>query len=665
MEESKQQQSLHRLLQFMPYLIVVLDVFLHVFAPKTFILALIGHYGLADLLLRISRITVFGSPLESKLLILMLICLASIGTLSRKDKELDPGRSIVLPLTTGLVTFFSGLWLYARAGGRILPWLSWYDLGYICSDFAGAILIHIALDNISKIISSGLGKDKWNIEGESFMQPVKASVHASSVNIPMLFYYRHKIHSGWINLDNIFRGTLLIGTPGAGKSFGVVAPFIRQLAAKGFTLCVYDFKFPDLGKITYYHYLLAKKMPQYKNYSFHVINLNKVESSRRINPLRKDFIPTLADALETAEGLVEALKKGDKSGGSDQFFTQSAINFLAACIYFFSKYEQGRYSSLPHVLAFLNCSYEEIFNALFSQAELSSLLSPFVTAYKAKAFNQLEGQVGTLKIFISRMATKETYWVFSGDDFNLKISDPRAPGILVLANDPNTQNINSACYALIINRLSRLINSRGNKPCALVIDELPTLFIHRIENLIATARSNQVAVLMGLQELPQFQQQYGKETATTITAVVGNILSGSVRNKETLEWLERLFGKVKQTGESLSIDRTKNSLSISEKLEPLIPAGKIASLKAGELVGIIAGGSAGTYDGQFETSALHCKINLDLKAIAREEQQYPEMPVYYDFKGQREEILQENFRRINQEVKSIVIRFAPDKASMY
>ncbi|HXO76216.1 MAG TPA: TraM recognition domain-containing protein, partial [Puia sp.] len=220
-------------------------------------------------------------------------------------------------------------------------------------------------------------------------------------------------------------------------------------------------------------------------------------------------------------------------------------------------------------------------------------------------------------------------------------------------------------YALIINRLSRLINSRGNKPCALVIDELPTLFIHRIENLIATARSNQVAVLMGLQELPQFQQQYGKETATTIASVVGNILSGSVRNKETLEWLERLFGKVKQAGESLSIDRTKTSLSISEKLEPLIPAGKIASLKAGELVGIIAGGSAGTYDGQFETSALHCKINLDLKVITREEQQYPEMPVYYDFKGQREEILQENFRRINQEVKSIVIHFTPDKASMY
>lgn len=307
-----------------------------------------------------------------------------------------------------------------------------------------------------------------------------------------------------------------------------------------------------------------------------MINLVDVEKSRRLNPWKPEYIKTLADASETAEGLVEALKKGDKSGGSDQFFTQSAVNFLASCIYFFSKHEDGKYSSLPHVLAFLNLSYEEIFNTLFSEPELTSLLSPFSTAYKAKAFDQLEGQVGTLKIFISRLSTKETFWVFSGDDFDLKISDRDNPSILVLANDPGTQSIVSACYSVVINRLTRLINSKNNLPCALIIDEVPTLFIHRIENLIATARSNKVAVLMGLQELPQFKQQYGKETASTITSVVGNIISGSVRSKETLDWLERLFGKVKQTGESLSINRNKTSLSLNEKLEPLIPAGKIA-----------------------------------------------------------------------------------------
>jgi hypothetical protein len=665
MEESKEQQNLHRFLQFTIYLAVFIDVFLFVFARKHIIRDAALHYGLSHLIDRISRIVVYRNPLNSKLFILLLICLVSIGTLSRKNKDLDPKNAIVLPLILGLLLLFGSLWFYGRDSSVVLLNCNYGDLAYISCSIIGVIISHVAMDNLSKIISSNVGKDKWNVEGESFMQQQKRVDTAYSINIPMQFYYQNKARNGWINIVNPFRGAMVIGTPGSGKSFGIVNPFIRQLLAKEFTLCVYDFKFPDLAKITYYHYLLAKQQHKSKNYAFHVINLNEVEKSRRINPLRKEYILSLADALETAEGLVEALKKGDKSGGSDQFFTQSAINFLAACIYFFSRYQQGKYSSLPHVLAFLNCSYEEIFNVLFSEPELTSLLSPFVTAYNAKAFNQLEGQIGTLKIFISRMATKESFWVFSGDDFDLKISNLLTPGILVLANDPNTQNINSACYSLVINRLIRLVNSRDNKPCAIIIDELPTLFVHRIENLIATARSNKVAVLMGLQELPQFKQQYGNETATTIAAVIGNVLSGSVRNKDTLEWLERLFGRVKQPSESLSIDRTKTSVSISEKLEPLIPAGKIAALKSGELVGLVANEALSTYNGKFEPSALHCRVNLDLKIIAKEEQQYPIMPVFYDFKGQKEQILQHNLQRINQEVKAIIALYTSPKATMY
>src|SRR3546814_508914 len=329
------------------------------------------------------------------------------------------------------------------------------------------------------------------------------------------------------------------------------------------------------------------------------------------------------------------------------------MNFLAACIYFFSRHENGKYSSLPHVLAFLNRSYEEIFSTLFSQPELASLLSPFMTAYKARAFEQLEGQVGTLKIFISRLATKETFWVFSGNDFNLQISNRDSPGILVLAGAPSTQNINSTCYSVVLNRLTRLIKSKGNLPGGLVIDELPTLFVHRIENLIATARSNKVAVLMGLQELPQFQQQYGKEAASTISAVVGNVLSGAARSKETLDWLERLFGKVKQKSESLSIDRTKTSISISEKLDSLIPAGKIAALKTGELAGMLAVDTVGEYTGKYAPSAVHCRVNLDVEAIKKEEAGYVALPSYYDFKGRKEEVLRKNFSRITDEVGEI------------
>jgi len=650
MEESKEIQKLHGFIQCMIYFSLALEFMLFIYIDSP------GFGLLSGVLYRIKSIVVYSDLLFSKLFTFALIVLVSIGTLAKKEPEFDIKLKIVYPLSLGLLSFFGSGFFYAKPSSMVFWHTSVFDLVYMSCSLLGAVMISVSMDNISKIIRSGLGKDKWNIEAESFMQPLSKLETAYSVNIPTQFYFKSKVRRGWINIDP-FRATLLIGTPGSGKSFSIVVPFIRQMIAKSFAVCVYDFKFPDLGKIAWYHYRLAKASGKLADFSFHVINLNEVEKSRRINPLRSDYILTLADASETAEALVEALKKGDKSSGSDAFFTQSAINFLASCIYFFSKYEKGKYSALPYIMAFLNRSYEEIFSVLFTEVELVSLLSPFKSAFVAKAFDQLEGQIGTLKIFMSRMATKESYWVFSGDDFDLKISDKLSPSILVLANDPNTQNINSACYSVVLNRMTRLINSKGNLPSAIIVDEVPTLFIHRIENLIATARSNKVAVLMGLQELPQFKQQYGKDTAATISSVVGNVLSGSVRNKETLDWLERLFGKSKQIGESLSLDRNKVSKSINEKLEVLIPAGKIASLAAGELVGLIAANAKENYDGKFESSAINCRVSLDLKQIKKEEMSYEELPVFYDFGGHREEILRSNFLRIGKEIETMVSRY--------
>jgi hypothetical protein len=665
MEESHDQQKMHGFLQCCIYLSVALEACIFIYQPAPV-------WGIfSEPLNKLGHIIVYENLVNSKLSTLLLICLVSIGTLAKKKVDLDPKNHIIYPLCLGLLLFFGSLYFYNRPSALIFSYTSLYNFIYMLSSFFGAVMISLAMDNVSKIIRSGLGKDKWNVEQESFMQQVKQVPTPYSVNIPMQFYFKGKVRDGWINIVNPFRGTILIGTPGSGKSFGIVNPFIRQLIAKEFCAVIYDFKFPDLGKIAYYNYLLARQHGKCKQHLFHVVNLNDVEKSRRVNPWRSDYLRTLADASESAEGLVEALKKGDKAGGSDQFFTQSAINFLSACVYFFSKYGDGKYSSFPHVLAFLNHSYEDIFNTLFSEPELVPLLSPFKSAFLAKAFDQLEGQVGTLKIFISRLATKETFWVFSGDDFNLKISDTACPGIVVLANDPNTQNINSACYSVILNRITKLVNNKGNLPSALIIDEIPTLYTYKIENLIATARSNKVAILMGLQELPQFNQQYGKDTAATITAVVGNVLAGSVRNKETLDWLERLFGKSKQIGESLSIDRNKTSTSLNEKLEALIPAGKMAALNTGEMVGLIAADVQDNYTGKFDTSAINCKINLDKKELAKEESGYKELPVYYDFNGHRDEILRNNFMKINREVEGIVAAFKktapagqPAKATM-
>ncbi|WP_114751979.1 type IV secretory system conjugative DNA transfer family protein [Pleomorphovibrio marinus] len=653
MEQKRQLEKLHGLIQFLVYAMVFLELFLFIYSPIVLIPGGKAMH-LAPIVDKLMNLPIYQNLLFSKFAILLAICLAAIGTLSKKELDINPQTQIVFPLVLGFILFFGALFFYSMEGSSmILPYTSWPDLAFALSSLMGAVLIHTSLDNVSKLIKSGLGKDEWNIEGESFMQQKEKMDTPYSVNIPMRFYYKKRIHKGWINIVNPFRGTLLIGTPGSGKSFSVVNPFIRQLIAKGFTMCLYDFKFPDLGQIAYHHFLLGKQQGKIRDYRFLVVNMDEVEYSKRINPLKREYIQTLADASETAEAIVESLQKTESTGGSDKFFTQSAVNFLASAIYFVSRHQDGKHSTFAHLLAFLNRTYEEIFTCLSSFPELESLLSPFRSALEKRAFEQLEGQVGTLKIFISRLNTKETAWIFSGDDFDLKISSPQSPAILVLANSPATQNINSTCYSVIVNRLTRLINTKGNLPVAIVADEAPTLYIHRVENLISTARSNRVAVLLGLQELPQLRQQQGKDTANTVTAVIGNVLSGSVRNKETLEWLERMFGKKKQRGESVSIDRTKTSITLNEKYDPLIPAGKIAGMQAGELVGLLAV-DAEKFDGAYKTANIHCRVNLDPGEIENEEKTSRPLPKCYEFKGKKEQVLTRNFMRIREEVENII-----------
>ncbi len=632
-------------MQFVVYFLVCLEVLMFVRFPFSQNL---------DIFLRVIRILVFYKEmLYSKLLILAMLISTSVGTRAKKDINFKAGKQVVVPLVFGLLLFFGSIYIYNLSASCYYD--KWQNIVYIFASFGGAIMTNVALDNISKYIKSNLLKDKFNTENESFEQTTKKVENKYSVNIPMKFHNNGKTHKGWINIVNPFRGTLLMGTPGSGKSFSVVNSYIRQHAAKGFSMVVYDFKFPDLAKITYYQYQLNKKKGVLNNkYKFNVINFSDIEYSKRINPLKREYIEILADATETSEALYESLQKGDKQGGNAEFFKTSAVNFLAACIYFFSRYENGKYSDLPHVLSFINQPYTDIFQTLFSNPELQSLLSPFKTAFDNQAFDQLEGQIGSLKVQISRLATKESFWVFSGDDFNLKVSDPEDPSYLIIANNPKTQAMNSALNALIINRLTRLVNTKGNLPTSIIVDEAPTLYFYQIANLLSTARSNKVSVLLGLQEIPQLEEQYGKATAKTVTSVIGNVISGSARAKETLEWLQTIFGKVKQKREGLTINENKTSLNINENMDYLIPASKIATLPAGSLVGQIALDFGQGDD--FPTTMYNCATDLNLKAIEAEEKKYVDLPKFYNFgtAEEREKVLTANFFKINEEVKQIV-----------
>ncbi len=656
MQEQQHQIKIYGFLQKAVYAVVALDC-----ASLFYMNANIPV--ISNLLKNFSKMSFFYPSIHAKFATLILIGLVAIGTKAKKKRDLKIATEIVIPMILGLLMIFSSLIWKNEAGSttipRILPGLNLYQIMYAVLSFLGAVILQMGADSISKLMQQKMGKDRWNVEEESFDQNQQLVETDTSINIPYLFRFQKTIKKGCMNI-NPFRGTMVIGTPGSGKSFGVINPAIRQMIGKGFCLCIYDFKFPDLAQIAYYHYLLKKSKDKDYQHQFHVINLNDVEKSKRVNPFRKEYIQTLAEAQEMAESMVSSLQKGGSSsgGGSDAFFTQSAINFLSSCIYFFATLENGKYSDLPHILSFMNRSYKEIFDALFTNEEILSLLSPFKTAYDNKAFDQLEGQIGTLKIFMSRLATKESFWVFSGDEVELKITDRENPSILILASDPGTQDINSALYSSVLNRTLRLINSKHNLPGGIIADEFPTIYIHKIDNVVATARSNRVAVLLGLQEIPQLRQFYKKEVADTISAIVGNILSGSARDKNTLDWLEKLFGKIKQKSYSQSISQQGTTTSINEKMDNMIPAGKIAALKTGEMVGMIAQGEENDTE-EYKTSAVNGKINLDLKAIKQEEQNYVKMPVYYSFtdktgKDRKDDVLMTNFRKINKEVELIV-----------
>lgn len=651
MHDERSQKKFQSAFVGLPYLFIIIEVFLFIFFDHPLL------QRVEQFIESFKRIKLFqeGNIIYCHLFVLLLIIMSSIGTKPKKNLEIKTLNNIILPIVLGLIFFFGALFFYYYDTNLRPNEISSFETIFIVFTFLGAIILNLGMDNISKLIRTGFMKDPFNHENESFQQP-KLPVHNTfSLNLPMTYYHAGKIKKGWFNLTNPFRGTLVMGIPESGKSYSIIIPFIKRFIQLGHTAIIYDYKYPDIGEIAYYHYLLKVKDKKYKH-KFHVINLNELEKSRRVNPLAPQYLEKMADCIETAEAIIESLQKNVSSGSSDQFFRQSAINYLSAVLFFLSRYKNGKFSSLPHALSFINLPYEDSFNVLYRMPELHSLLAPFMSAHEKKAYEQLEAQFGTLRINLARLATPETYWVFSQEDFDLRISNKENPAILIIANNPETQNINSATNAVLLNRLTKLVNSRDNHPCAVVVDEAPTIYFHKIQNLISTARSNKVAVVLGVQELPQLVEGYGKNVADTITSVIGNVISGAVRKKETLDWLQQLFGRVKQLSKSVSITKTQTTASMREHMDFLIPASKIADQNTGEIVAKLAFGTNDKKGKLVNQNTYNCKIVIDNKQLEEEQKLYRGVPQYYNLGGpeKKSKLLMQNMENINHEILHIV-----------
>ena len=517
---------------------------------------------------------------------------------------------------------------------------------YIFTLTAGYLALLMSGLWMSRLYRHNLMEDVFNMENESFMQETRLMENEYSVNLPTRFYYKKRWNNGFVNIVNIFRACMVIGTPGSGKSYAIVNSYIRQLIAKGFAIYIYDYKFDDLSTIAYNS--LLKNMDKYEvKPRFYVINFDDPCRSHRCNPINPEFMTDISDAYEASYTIMLNLNRIwiEKQG---DFFVESPIILLAAIIWYLKIYKNGIYCTFPHAVELLNKPYSDLFTILTSYPELENYLSPFMDAWKGNAQDQLQGQIASAKIPLTRMISPQLYWVMTGNDFSLDINNPKEPKLLCVGNNPDRQNIYSAALGLYNSRIVKLINKKKQLKCAVIIDELPTIYFRGLDNLIATARSNKVGVLLGFQDFSQLTRDYGEKESKVIQNTVGNIFSGQVVG-ETAKTLSERFGKVLQQRQSVSINRQDVSTSINTQLDSLIPASKIANLSQGTFVGAVAD----NFDEKIEQKIFHAEIVVDHVKISAEEKAYRKIPIINDFKDRNgDDIMMQQIQRNYDQIKA-------------
>lgn len=588
----------------------------------------------------------FHSILYTKLFSLLLLALSCLGTKGVKAEKMSWNR-IFTVLAVGFFLFFLNWWILLLPIsylGNATLYIFTMTAGYICLLMGGLWM--------SRLLKHNLMEDVFNNENESFMQETKLMENEYSVNLPTRFYYKKKWQRGWINVVNPFRATIVLGTPGSGKSFAVVNNYIKQQIEKGYSMYIYDFKFPDLSTIAYNHMMNHQNGYKVKP-QFYVINFDDPRRSHRCNPIHPDFMSDISDAYESAYTIMLNLNKTWVQKQGD-FFVESPIILFAAIIWYLRIYKDGKYCTFPHAIELLNRRYEDVFPILTSYPELENYLSPFMDAWQDGAMEQLAGQIASAKIPLSRMISPQLYWVMSASEFTLDINNPEEPKILCVGNNPDRQNIYGAALGLYNSRIVKLINKKGQLKSSVIIDELPTIYFKGLDNLIATARSNKVAVCLGFQDFSQLVRDYGDKEAKVVINTVGNVFSGQVVG-ETAKTLSERFGKVLQKRQSISINRQDVSTSINTQMDSLIPPSKISGLTQGLFVGSISD----NFTERIEQKIFHAEIVVDTDKVKREESNYQPIPIINDFKDTDgndciKQTIQDNYNQIKEDVKQIV-----------
>lgn len=592
-----------------------------------------------QIILNLMATGLFSGFLKLKIAALLLLSISLVGAKGKKDEEARMDM-IVIFIGSGLLLYFTSyLCFYLQAPGQTIA------LSYIFLTALGYLLILVGGVRLSRLLKLSLQKDVFNTENETFPQEERLLENEYSINLPCRYQLKKQLRSSWINIINPFRGVLVAGTPGAGKSYFVIRHIIDQHIRKGFSMFLYDFKYDDLSVIAY-----NKLLKYYRNYnikpSFYVINFDDLNHTHRCNPLDPKAMDDITDATEASRTIMLGLNR-DWIKKQGDFFVESPINFLTAIIWYLRKYQDGQYCTLPHVIELMQVDYEALFQVLSQEEEIKVLINPFVSAFQNKAKEQLEGQIASAKIGLARLSSPQLYYVLSGNDFTLDVNNPEEPKIVCMGNNPQKLQIYGAVLSLYISRMTKLVNRKNQSKCSLVFDEFPTIYFNNIDSLIATARSNKVATTLAVQDFSQLKKDYGSEQADVITGIIGNIVSGQVTG-DTARKLSEMFGKILQEKSSVNINSSDTSVTKSTQLDYAVPAARIASLSSGEFVGIVADNP----EQKINLKVFHSEIQNDHEIIRNEESNYQAIPIV---KAVCQEDIDENYQRIKQEVAELII----------
>ena len=593
------------------------------------------------LVVLVARSGLFRNPALSLAIVLVSTAITLIGR--QAPVQVRSKMRLAGTLSIGALLYFGSATLLTGDIAASDP--TTLTAAYIAATLTGLVLLYIGIRSLASLITWPSTRSVFNQYNESaYPQEERRVANTFSIHFKAQYQYRNQIRNSIINEVDIFRGAIVLGVPGSGKTRYIFRQIIQQSLANGMALFVFDLKYDDLTRLTWNTLQRVKDtlaiVPQ-----FYSVNFDDFSRSHRCNPLDPMTLDDISDARESARTILVGLNRRWAHLAGD-FWVESAISFFTANIWFLRTYQDGRYCTLAHLIELIQTDFYQLFSLLRSVPEVETLINSFVSALVHGHGEQLQGQVDSARIGLSTLSSPQLYYLLSGNDFTLDLNNPKAPKVICIGSNPQKQHVYGAVIGLYISRMQKLVNRKGGHPCHLIYDEFASLPPLGLDIVLSQARSNKVAVTFGVQDLSQLRATYGRDQADALFNLPGNLFCGQVSGDSARLVSER-FGRILQEKSSVSSNSRDTSTSQSQQLDLALPPSKIATFSSGEFCGI----TADSPTQPLSLKAFHGRFIIDHDAIQREEATYQPVNIVHTV---TRDTINNNFHRIKQEVRQLV-----------